>query len=227
MLGACYLVLLCVTPRALAHPGNLSSDGCHYCRTNCTKWCVPENQRHCHGNNQAPREKGKMVLGKPDRIVDGDTLDVRGIRIRLSGIDAPESKQTCANAQHETYSCGEIATQKLRERIGDGSVSCTLDKQDRYERWLGTCTSDGTNLNQWMVKNGYALAYRRYSTQYLCEEAEAESKKRGLWSGTFIEPWRWRRGDRLPGDRRESEGSEADGCPNTPRASGDRLKRIN
>ena len=213
VLGAYCLLSLSLTQLAFAHPGRTASDGCHYCRTNCNKYGVPHNERHCHGRKTSPPEflkpdtqtQDQMVRGKP-KILDGDTVVVGGNKIRLSGIDAPERQQTCTNAQKEPYPCGEIATQKLREHIGDGSVSCTLDTRDKYKRWLGVCTFDGTDLNGWMVERGYALVYRRYSTRYLRKEAEAESKGRGLWSGAFIEPWRWRRGVRLPSDCRESEG---------------------
>ena len=121
-----------------------------------------------------------------------------GQKVRLQGIDAPESAQSCRRATGQRYRCGASATQALRARIGTGTVVCTIEGRDRYNRALGICyTADGTDLNGWLVRQGYALAYRRYSTTYVPEEDRARAARAGIWAGDFVPPWRWRRGDRL------------------------------
>ena len=132
------------------------------------------------------------------RIVDADTLEVAGQKVRLQGIDAPESGQSCRPAGGPRYSCGEQATEALRTRIGPDAVTCTIEGRDRYMRALGICyATDGTDLNGWLVRQGHALAYRRYSTTYVPEEDQAKAAQAGLWAGEFIKPWDWRRGVRL------------------------------
>ena len=138
------------------------------------------------------------TIGGITRVIDGDTLEVVGERVRLKGIDAPEMGQRCRNASGNLYFCGRAAAVALRERIGDGEVVCEIESQrDRYGRALGECYAGGEELNGWMVSEGYALAYRRYSMQYAEEEEEAKVGRRGVWAGEFVPPWRWRNGDRL------------------------------
>ena len=138
------------------------------------------------------------IRGSTPRIIDADTLEVAGQRVRLQGIDAPESAQSCRRATGQRYRCGASATQALRARIGTGAVVCKIEGRDRYNRALGICyTADGTDLNGWLVRQGYALAYRRYSTTYVPQEAHARAARAGIWAGEFVPPWRWRRGDRL------------------------------
>lgn len=137
------------------------------------------------------------VVGGPTQVVDGDTLIVAGQRVRLQGIDAPEGKQSCRRAG-QRYPCGVEATQALRRQIGMGTVICTIHGTDRYGRALGVCAdANGTDLNRWLVRRGWALAYRRYSTEYVPEEDQARAAQAGLWAGKFVQPWAWRRGERL------------------------------
>ena len=132
------------------------------------------------------------------RIVDADTLEVAGQKVRLQGIDAPESAQSCRQAGGHRYPCGDHATQALRTRIGADAVTCTIEGRDRYSRALGICyAADGTDLNGWLVSQGHALAYRRYSTTYVPQEDQARAAQAGLWAGAFVPPWDWRRGVRL------------------------------
>ena len=213
------LVVALMASPAGAHPGNVAADGCHYCRTNCTKWGEVEGERHCHGDRQRARPRRNVqqppaqaaqaaqdrirkipieIRGSAPRIVDAETLEVAGQRVRLAGIDAPEAAQACRQANGQRCRCGERATEALRARIGAGAVTCTIAGRDRYNRALGICyAADGTDLNGWLVRQGYALAYRRYSTTYVPEETQAQAARAGLWAGEFVAPWAWRRGQRL------------------------------
>ena len=130
------------------------------------------------------------------RVIDGDTIEVASARIRLFGVDAPESAQRCL-AGSSRWSCGAQATRALAGRIDGRSVACEERDRDRYGRIVAVCRYSGQNLNAWLVREGWAMAYRRYSTAYVGEEASARRAKRGLWRGDFVPPWDWRRGDRL------------------------------
>ena len=129
-------------------------------------------------------------------VTDGDTLTVAGQRIRLFGIDAPESKQTCV-AGGQRWRCGRSATQALAKRIAGRPVVCTERDRGRYGRIVAVCRAGGEDVNAWMVSQGLALAYRKYSTVYVGQERAAKAARRGLWRGEFVAPWDWRRGKRL------------------------------
>jgi endonuclease YncB( thermonuclease family) len=131
-------------------------------------------------------------------VTDGDSLEIRGIRIRLHGIDAPESRQLCTRPSGETWRCGQQAALALSDRIGRRSVSCESLDTDRYGRTIAVCLQDGVDLNAWMVREGWAAAYRQYSRDYVPAEADARRAVRNIWSGTFVMPWDWRRGARSP-----------------------------
>ncbi len=132
----------------------------------------------------------------PARVIDGDTLEVQGQRIRLHGIDAPESRQLC-RLDGKPWQCGKDATNALAEKIASQLVTCEDLGRDRYERIIGRCTVAGEDIEAWMVSEGLALAYRRYSLDYVDEEADAQAARRGIWAGEFVPPWEWRRGKRL------------------------------
>ena len=138
------------------------------------------------------------------RVIDGDTIEVASARIRLFGVDAPESAQRCL-AGSSRWSCGEQATRALAGRIDGRSVACEERDRDRYGRVVAVCRHGAQDVNAWLVREGWAMAYRRYSRDYVDEEAAARGAQRGLWRGEFVPPWDWRRGDRLkeasPGDR--------------------------
>ena len=145
------------------------------------------------------------------RVIDGDTLDVGGARIRLHGIDAPESRQGC-NADGRRWPCGERATRELGRRLGDRTVSCEERDRDRYGRIVAVCRASGEDINAWMVRQGWALAYRKYSRAYVAEESAAKAARRGMWRGQFVAPWDWRRGERLAGNRTTSSRTDGAGC---------------
>ncbi len=143
--------------------------------------------------------QSEIVYGHA-RVSDADTISIRGERIRFTGIDAPETKQYCRRSTGEPYRCGQAATQALIERIYGLPVKCDLQEdRDRYNRRLGTCYfSDGVNMSAWLVKNGHAVAARKYSDRYVLEEHIARAARRGIWAGRFMPPWKWRQGHRLP-----------------------------
>ena len=133
-------------------------------------------------------------------IEDGDTLEfvAAGERVRLEGIDAPESGQHCLDAVGKRYRCGQSATEALKRIIASRPVRCEGSQRGRWGRLIAVCfNADGMDLNGWLVSEGWALAYRRYSRRYVREEAAARQAKRGIWSGRFVKPWDWRRGKRL------------------------------
>jgi len=131
------------------------------------------------------------IVGKA-RVIDGDTIDIAGSRIRLQGIDAPETDQTCTDAGNRAWRCGRAATRVLIEFIAGRPLKCETSGLDRYRRVLAVCAlPDRSDVNAWMVQQGWALAY--YSAAYRSEEAEAHAAKRGIWAGSFMPPWEWRR----------------------------------
>ena len=132
------------------------------------------------------------ILGVPN-ITDGDTIKIFNNRIRLHGIDAPEKKQKCTRNK-KNYNCGTIATKALSRKISKKLVKClNQENKDRYNRFIGVCFVENEDLNKWMVRNGYAIAYRRYSKDYILDEEFAKINKLGLWSGTFLRPEKWRK----------------------------------
>ncbi len=140
----------------------------------------------------------ETVTGIP-RVIDADTVHLAGERIRLKDIDAPETRQQCLDGNGDRFPCGVVSKRMLEARVGSAAITCELDpKRDRYGRRLGTCYArNGENLHSWLVRNGLALAYRKYSMRYVNEEAAARSDRVGMWEGKFVPPWLWRRGKRL------------------------------
>ncbi|BBF92142.1 thermonuclease family protein [Blastochloris tepida] len=136
------------------------------------------------------------ILGRAS-VIDGDTIEIHGGRIRLSGIDAPESSQHCRNrSTGAPILCGGQSAMKLADLIGPSVVACTPDGTDRYGRTLAHCSARGIDLGDAMVRSGWALSFIRYSHEYDSAEAEARAAKRGLWGTEFVEPWEWRRAQR-------------------------------
>ena len=128
-------------------------------------------------------------------IVDGDSLEIDGTSIRLYGIDAPEGRQTCLR-DGEAWRCGATAATKLRALVGTHSLACTQKDVDAYGRSVAVCTNGAIDLGEEMVRAGLALAYRRYSNDYVNEEDEARTARRGIWASEFTPPWDWRRNPR-------------------------------
>jgi endonuclease YncB( thermonuclease family) len=133
------------------------------------------------------------------RVIDGDTIDIAGQRIRLHGIDTPEAQQFC-EAGGKSWRCGQDATFALANLIGRTWVTCVERDKDRYGRIIAVCKvggPKGQDLGAYMVAEGWATAYRRYSKDYVANEDAARAAGLGLWRGKFIAPWEWRRGKRL------------------------------
>lgn len=125
-------------------------------------------------------------------VVDGDTLRINGERIRIVGIDAPESDQTCRDASGRRWACGRAATQHMVGLVSRGPVSCRSEGHDRYGRVLAVCSAGGVDLGAAMVRNGYAVDYTRYSTRYSAQARAARQERLGLWNGAFERPEAYR-----------------------------------
>ena len=130
------------------------------------------------------------IVGRAS-VVDGDTLEIHAQRIRLHGIDAPESAQLCTIGG-KPYRCGQRAALALADHIGARTVRCEERDVDRYQRVVAVCSVAGEDLGAWMVRQAWALAFRRYSLDYLDDEREAREARRGMWAGEFTTPWEWR-----------------------------------
>lgn len=129
------------------------------------------------------------------RVVDGDTLDIAGTRVRLEGIDAPETAQTCTDAKGQPWPCGTAATARLRALADGREVVCDQVGTDKYRRALGICFEDGQNINEAMVRTGMAWAFVKYSQTFVGVEADARARKIGVWQGPAQEPWNFRSGE--------------------------------
>ncbi len=133
------------------------------------------------------------TLSGQARVVDGDTIWIGNTKIRLHGIDAPETKQECKGADGTTWMAGQEATEFLKYMTDGKEVSCSEHGKDRYGRVIGSCEVEGKDINREMVVSGLARAYRQYSERYLYEEHGAMRNKAGMWGGDCEAPWDWRR----------------------------------
>ena len=149
--------------------------------------------------------RAEQIVGRAT-VIDGDGLQLRTLTIRLFGIDAPEGAQTCER-NGAMWRCGEAATRRLRELVEGRVVACEPKDVDSYARIVAVCRTDGsggrgTDVNQAMVRSGLALAYRRFTDDYVPAEDTARRASAGIWAGDFVPPWEWRAG------ARQSRGSE-------------------
>jgi endonuclease YncB( thermonuclease family) len=129
--------------------------------------------------------------------IDGDTLEIRGTRIRLWGVDAPESSQLCRGKDSLQYRCGARAANDLDAFIARRPVSCLPISLDRYGRTVATCLVGDQDLGDWLVRNGLALDWPQYSKRkHDAAQRDAEQAGRGIWTGSYVEPWLYRVGNK-------------------------------
>ena len=126
------------------------------------------------------------------QITDGDTIKINGEKIRFSGIDTPEMKQTCIE-NGIINPCGVTAKKILMDKISNNEVICISEGKDQYKRTLAECFVNDESLSRYLVRSGYAFAYRRYSKKFIADEEYAKFNKIGMWSMKFDYPWDWRR----------------------------------
>ena len=138
------------------------------------------------------------------KVTDGDTIKINTFKIRLNGIDAPEKKQKCKRAYleifififYEDYSCGQKSTEALLKKINNQKITCKISNVDYFKRLIGECYKRKINLNAWLVSNGYAVAFRKYSKKYVSHETLAKQEKKGMWQGKFEMPWDYRKSNK-------------------------------
>ena len=126
------------------------------------------------------------------KIVDGDTIVLNGEKIRFSGIDTPELKQMCMNGDEKVF-CGKSAKMILIKKIGNQMPECIKEGKDVYKRTLAECFINGESLSAFLVRSGYALAYRKYSDKFIKDEEFAKENKIGIWAMKFQYPWDFRK----------------------------------
>ena len=139
------------------------------------------------------RVRSATVVRGRAQVIDGDSLKVNGVNIRLHGIDAPESRQTCRDRSGRRYPCGQRATEHMRQLVAGRVITCRKVTTDRYGRMVAICKRGGEDIGRRMVRDGWAVAFVRYSRHYVADERAARSARRGLWQGRFITPETWRR----------------------------------
>ena len=135
---------------------------------------------------------GQEISG-PAYISDGDTIRIQDTRIRFTGVDAPETDQICIDRNGHRWLCGIAVRNALAALIANRPVSCRESGEDVYGRKLAACDVAGVYINRWLVQQGFALAFVKYSSEFLAEEKAAREARRGLWAGAFVAPWDWRR----------------------------------
>ena len=126
------------------------------------------------------------------KIIDGDTIIINKEKIRFSGIDTPELKQTCQK-NNKIYYCGIKAKRILIRKIGKNVPKCIKEGKDIYKRTLAECFINGESLSVFLVRSGYAFAYRKYSKKFISDEEFAKANNLGMWSMKFQYPWEYRK----------------------------------
>lgn len=133
-------------------------------------------------------------LSGPVGVIDGDTLDMGGTRIRLWGIDAPEMRQTCQGKDGQVYECGRDSAAVMNELTRNRRIECENRGRDRYRRLVAVCRTVSGEINAAIVRRGWAVDWPRYSNgRYEVEQNAARADGLGIWAGRFEMPWEWRR----------------------------------
>jgi endonuclease YncB( thermonuclease family) len=136
---------------------------------------------------------GKPIVGVAS-IIDGDTFEIYNVRIRLVGIDAPESGQLCHDDVGKAYPCGQKAALALAEHVSAGALACTPFSRDRYDGFLAVCHLGAEDIAVWLVENGLAVTYPEdVSSEYAAAQDRAKAARKGVWAGAFDLPWEWRK----------------------------------
>jgi endonuclease YncB( thermonuclease family) len=170
----------------------------------CNLYSVPKNQGAIHDLFKIGAALTALILGSipvalagdltgQASVIDGDTLEIHGTRIRLWGVDAPESSQLCRGDDSLPYRCGAKAANDLDAFIARRPVSCLSVTLDQYGRTVVLCSVGGIDLGEWLVRSGLALDWPQYSRRrYDAVQREAEHAGRGMWAGSYVEPWLYR-----------------------------------
>ena len=142
------------------------------------------------------RGLGRDIASSEVYVIDGDSLRLGDVEVRLYGIDAPELAQKCMDKTGRLYDCGRKARQFLKRLVRAGTVTCRIGEYDRYDRAVAVCLAGGRELNQAMVEAGWAIAYLHHSLDYVNAENKARKARTGIWRGWFEIPQEWRRNQR-------------------------------
>jgi endonuclease YncB( thermonuclease family) len=138
-------------------------------------------------------DRGAKSIAGQASVIDGDTIEVAGQRVRLWGIDAPESDQLCRGSDSLPYRCGSTAANALADKIGRSVVICEPRAIDRYKRTVATCVAVGVDLARWLVRSGLALDWPQYSRgAYASDQASAARDSAGMFAGSYVSPWDYR-----------------------------------
>lgn len=161
-----------------------------------------ENLQPAYGVQLFASSSAETIAGRAS-VIDGDTIEIHGERIRFNGIDAPESAQFCVDAGARMYRCGARSAEALSAWLASSSpTTCNFVERDQYGRFVGNCTrADGASVQQWLVRNGHAMDWPRYSNgAFAKEQSSAKAEKIGIWQGQFQPPWEWRAAQREQSD---------------------------
>ncbi len=147
-----------------------------------------------NGAQVVASSRTNTIVGRAS-VIDGDTIEIHGERVRLNGIDAPESTQFCADADGRMYRCGASSAEALAEWLAASSATiCKFVERDQYGRFVGNCTrADGASVQRWLVRSGQAMDWPHYSNgAFAREQSAAKAESIGIWQGKFQPPWEWR-----------------------------------